>query len=243
MHLHGIYVNKDVLKNEKSFAEYVKRSEDSWNTVMNNIDKLSGSQKELALVYQNAGRSLVDGNTVEGLFTHELGHHAQWTLLDAKTNNAVSSRMSEFAPKISGYANASKSEYLAESFTAYMKGERNILDPEYVRFIDSKAIDKGTKSGIIKEKENNALIINMQFFANKSIPKMESQQLSKAIKSWNEQIVIHKNKISSPEKYHENWDKLDERYKNGLKKHWEHEIKVFSNDIQEAIDELKKRGE
>ena len=137
---HGIFVNKDVLKNEKSFAEYVKRSEDSWNTVMNNIDKLSGSQKELALVYQNAGRSLVDGETVEGMFTHELGHHAQWTLLDAKTNNSVGSKMSEYAPKISGYANASKSEYLAESFSAYMKGERNLLDPEYVKFLDEKAI-------------------------------------------------------------------------------------------------------
>ena len=169
---HGIYVNKDVLKNEKSFAEYVKRSEDSWNTVMNNIDKLSGSQKELALVYQNAGRSLVDGNTVEGMFTHELGHHAQWTLLDAKTNNAVGSRMSEFAPKISGYANASKSEYLAESFSAYMKGERNILDPEYVRFIDSKAIDNGAESGIIREKANRP-IAAITDQAIKSVPVVE----------------------------------------------------------------------
>lgn len=137
---HGIYVNKEVLKNEKTFAEYVKRSEDSWNTVMNNIDKLTGSQKELALTYKNAGRSLVDGDTVEGLFTHELGHHAQWTLLDAKTNNSVGDRMKEYAPKISGYANASKSEYLAESFVAYMRGETDILDREYVRFINSKSI-------------------------------------------------------------------------------------------------------
>lgn len=150
---HGIYINKDVLKNEKTFAEYLKRSDDSWNTVMDNIDKMSGSQKELALTYKNAGRSLVDGQTVEGLFTHELGHHVQWTLLDADTNNAVGRRMSEYAPKISGYANASKGEYLAESFTAYMKGERDILDPEYVEFIDSKTIDKSTKSGIIGEKE------------------------------------------------------------------------------------------
>ena len=145
---HGIYVNKDILKNEKTFAEYVKRSEDSWNIVMNNIDKLSGSQKELALVYQKAGRSLVDGTTVEGMFTHELGHHAQWTLLDAKTNNSVGSRMNEFAPKISGYANASKSEYLAESFGAYIRGERYLLDPEYVRYIDSKAV--GKKGGTSK---------------------------------------------------------------------------------------------
>ena len=161
---HGIFVNKDVLKSEKTFAEYVKRSEDSWNTVMNNIDKLSGSQKELALVYQNAGRSLVDGETVEGMFTHELGHHAQWTLLDAKTNNSVGSKMSEYAPKISGYANASKSEYLAESFSAYMKGERKLLDPEYVKFLDEKAIDNGGKSGILKSSDNHVRI-SMQFFS------------------------------------------------------------------------------
>ena len=33
-------------------------------------------------------------------------------------------------------ANASKTEYLAESFLAYMKGERDILDPEYVKYMD-----------------------------------------------------------------------------------------------------------
>ena len=106
-----------------------------------------------------------------------------------------------------------------------------------------KPVDKSGGSGIIKERENSAHIISMQFFANKNIPKMKSYQLSKSIKSWNEQIEIHKKKIASPELFYEHWDKLDERYKNGLIKHWEHEIKVFSNDIQEATDELNKRGE
>lgn len=109
--------------------------------------------------------------------------------------------------------------------------------------VNNQSLDKPEESGIIKGKESTVLVIDMQFFANKNIPKMESQQLSKSIKSWNEQIEIHKNKIASPEKYYENWDKLDERYKSGLKKHWEHEIKAFSNDIQAATDELKKRGE
>lgn len=168
---HGIYVNKDILKSEKAFAEYVKRSEDSWNTVMNNIDKLSGSQKELALVYQKAGRSLVDGTTVEGMFTHELGHHAQWTLLDAKTNNSVGSRMNEFAPKISGYANASKSEYLAESFGAYIRGERSLLDPEYVWYIDSKAVDIKGKSDIMEEsKAHKQAIDYLEALGIKSVP-------------------------------------------------------------------------
>lgn len=37
----------------------------------------------------------------------------------------------------------------AESFSAYMRGERTLLDPEYSGFIDSKAVDKTVRSGII----------------------------------------------------------------------------------------------
>lgn len=139
---HGIFINKNILKNEKAFAEYLKKSDDAWDLVMKNIENLSDEQKELALLYQKAGRSLVNGRTIEGMFIHELGHHAQWTLLDTKTNNAVGSRMAEYAPKISGYANASKSEYLAESFAAYMKGETDKLDPEFVKFLNGKKVAK-----------------------------------------------------------------------------------------------------
>ncbi len=33
-----------------------KNINEAWDTVMNNIDSLTGSQKELALIYKNAGR-------------------------------------------------------------------------------------------------------------------------------------------------------------------------------------------
>ncbi len=155
---HGIFINKNILKNESAFAEYLKKSQEAWDIVINNIDKLSDKSKETALIYKNAGRSLVDGTTVEGMLKHELGHHVQWTLLDVKTNNLVGSRMSQFSPKISGYANSSKSEYLAESFSAYLKGEYDILDPEYVRFIDSKLLDKSVGSGIIKESSKKSIM-------------------------------------------------------------------------------------
>ena len=117
--------------------EYFEKSKEAFNFVMQNLESLKGSQRELALTYKNAGRDLV-GQNVEDLFIHELGHHAEWTLLDAKSNNLFGSRISEYAPKISGYANANKHEYLAESFAAYMKGERGILDPEFVKFLDDK---------------------------------------------------------------------------------------------------------
>lgn len=133
---HGIYINKEVLKNTDSFDAYLRRSQEAWDIVMKNIDKLSGPQKDLAERYAMAGRDLVSGNSVKGLFTHELGHHVQWTMLDSKTTNDIGSRMKQFAPKLSGYAQASGSEYFAESFVAYMRGEKQLLDPEYVRYLN-----------------------------------------------------------------------------------------------------------
>lgn len=151
---HGIYVNGNVLKNADTLDKYIKESEEAWNIVKNNLDTLKGSQRDLAERYLNAGRSLVDGETVEGLFTHEMGHHVEWTMLDAKTNNSIGSNMSEYASNISGYATASKSEYLAESFTAYMKGERDTLDPQFVGYLDSKNIIANLgNDGIIKVKD------------------------------------------------------------------------------------------
>ena len=135
---HGIFINKDVLKNPQTLDAYMQQSKDAWDLVMNNLDKLSGRQRELAERYANAGRDLVSGDTVEGLFTHELGHHVQWTMLDPKTTNSITSRMQQYAPHLSGYATASNSEYLAESFVAYMKGETDLLDPEYVDILNSK---------------------------------------------------------------------------------------------------------
>ena len=144
---HGIFINKDVLKNPKTLDTYMKRSEDAWDLVMNNLDKLSGRQRELAERYAKAGRDLVSGDTVEGLFTHELGHHVQWTMLDPKSTNSITSRMQEFAPHLSGYATASNSEYLAESFAAYMNGETDLLDPEYVKLLNGKSVSVDAESG------------------------------------------------------------------------------------------------
>ena len=149
---HGININGAVLKDPKALQAYMDRSKDAWGTVMGNLDKLSGRQREMAERYLKAGRELVNGDTVQGLFTHEMGHHVQWTMLDPKTNNFLGSRMSEFSGKISGYATSSKSEYFAESFTAYMKGERDILDPEYVKFLDAKVkpSSRVTPTGVIE---------------------------------------------------------------------------------------------
>ncbi|MCI7686438.1 MAG: minor capsid protein [Clostridiales bacterium] len=83
--------------------------------------------------------------------------------LDAKTNNALGVRMNKYAPKLSGYATASKNEYLAESFVAYNKGELGKIDPEY-----SKAIRKLNGGNISNTSRNmKPVMVN---YSTKNIP-------------------------------------------------------------------------
>lgn len=159
----GIYINKNVLKNAETLAAYNKRAKDAWDTVMSGIDTLNGAEKELALRYKQAGRSIVGDGSVHDYFLHEMGHHVQLQAFDAKTNNLIGSQMSKYAGNLSGYATASKSEYFAESFVALQKGEISKLDPEYVAFMKGRAIDKVGKSGIIKKKVS--VRIDLQHFA------------------------------------------------------------------------------
>ena len=159
----GIYINKNVLKNAETLAAYNKQAKDAWDTVMSGIDTLNGAEKELALRYKQAGRSIVGDGSVHDYFLHEMGHHVQWQAFDAKTNNLIGSQMSKYAGNLSGYATASKSEYFAESFVALQKGEISKLDPEYVAFMKGRAIDKVGESGIIKKKVS--VRIDLQHFA------------------------------------------------------------------------------
>lgn len=176
---HGIYINKNVLKNADSLAEYMKKSDEAWDLIMNNMDKLNAAQKEIAERYAQAGRSLVSGDSVKGLFTHELGHHIQWTMLDAKTTNAVGAKMKQYAPKISGYAQASGSEYFAESFVAFMKGERKLLDPEYVRILENSL----SRTKIIAMKSDSLMVAEPMLFtvSENHVIIASSKQLGKKI--------------------------------------------------------------
>lgn len=128
----------DMKVNAKSVNEYMIKAQESWDLVMSNIGKLTSEQQKVALRYKKAGRSLVQGDSVEGLFIHEMGHHMQWTGVPPKETNNITANKSKYASKISGYATTSNSEYLAESFSAYMNGEKKNLDPDYVSVIEKK---------------------------------------------------------------------------------------------------------
>lgn len=83
--------------------------------------------------------------------------------------------------------------------------------------------------------------IGIQFFANKSIPKYTDHQLEKSIKKWKERIAEHKEKIAHPAEHDEQWETMTETHRKGEIKHWQHEIQIFQDNIQQAEDELKKR--
>lgn len=178
---HGVYINKNVLKNPEALAAYNRQAHEAWDTVMKNMDSLTGAQREIAMRYKQAGRSLVGDGSAHDYFVHEMGHHLQWEAFDAKTNNSIGSRMSQYAGKISGYATASKSEYFAESFAAFKKGEFDKLDPEFVSFMRSKALDKSAGSGIIKLSSK---------FVNPTDPLYTNANKIKPVKGYGD-IIIH----------------------------------------------------
>lgn len=102
-------------------------------------------------------------------------------------------------------------------------------------------LTSGGRSGTINVE--NPLKIDMQFFGNRNLQKMKSSQLIKSIKSWKHEIEEHKDKISHPDEHYPLWDTFDERQQNGYKKHWEKEIQTMQNDVEQAIIELKNRGD
>lgn len=106
----------------------------------------------------------------------------------------------------------------------------------------SAGLTENENSGNINT-ENERVIIGMQSFANKNIPRMSDRELQKSIDSWNQRISEHKLKIKYPEKYCDNWERFDNRYQRGLIRHWNHEINTLNNDINAARKELKRRSE
>ena len=131
-------LNNTLLKNEKAIGQYIKEGNDSFRFVMENINSLSGTKREIAEAYRIAGKSLV-GDSVEDMVTHEIGHHLSYI---PKTNKELSKIQSntnwrETARHLSGYANHSFGEYVAESFNAYCRGESKSLQPEMVKVFES----------------------------------------------------------------------------------------------------------
>ena len=135
----GIYLNSDILGSPEKFNEYIKKSREAFEYVKKNIDKLPPSKRAIAERYIKAGRELTD-DSLEGMILHELGHHAQWTVVPTKLFNELGDNWERVAARISGYAGTNKSEYIAESFVSWMRGEK-LIDSRLQALLEGKLKD------------------------------------------------------------------------------------------------------
>ena len=67
-------------------------------------------------------------------------------------------------------------------------------------------------------------------------------KLSKSIRSREQQIVEHQDKINNPEKYILGWNELLEREQKGNLRHWKNEIRNFTEqaEIEKRVREGRK---
>ena len=133
----NLMINKEICKNTNTIGKYIADGKESFDFVMKNMDKLSGSKLELAKRYEKAGRSLV-GDTFKDMITHETGHHISYMNgVNREISDIInSSDWVEYASNLSGYANHSSGEYIAESWNAYIKGETELLDSKLLEIFE-----------------------------------------------------------------------------------------------------------
>lgn len=133
-------VNRQSMKTMKAAQKAFEAERKATYDLINHPERYDFSKlskRALAVVERSkvSGRSTVP-DTVEETLNHELGHmlekkvftHPKWE--EAKNN------MPQYADGISGYAGENASEYVAESFASYLKGE-SVADPVIVEIFES----------------------------------------------------------------------------------------------------------
>lgn len=142
--LSDFYYNKKYLKSAKTMAAHKKEYADLLEKVLPNIDKAieisegkSNATATLQLRYlkalKNTGRTNVFEPDAYGTTIHELGHYLDdqiFTKAAKESGLDMAESFNNYSGKISAYATSSRQEYVAESFAAYWKCEKDIIDPK-----------------------------------------------------------------------------------------------------------------
>ena len=127
-----------------------------------------------------SGRATVPDNVSE-VIHHEIGHSIEGRIRKSEKYSIIKSNMSQYAENISGYATLNESEYIAESFASYLKGE-NVIDPELKSVFDSlrkgakksaRTIAKSGKSDIIESAIEQLAQRSSKDFKTIILPKQE----------------------------------------------------------------------
>lgn len=135
----AFYLNRKALKTLKTAAETVSENNRVIRKLLDHpedydFSRMSTRLKQIIDAYPQSGRATVP-ETVEEAITHEFGHSLEKLLKKDEAWKDVSSRWGEYAPKVSGYAVTDISEYIAESFASYRKGEK-VTDPLLIEMFE-----------------------------------------------------------------------------------------------------------
>lgn len=136
-----LHFNPKILKNKKSIDAYFNEGEKAYKFCVENLDKFSGSKRELIETYIKAGRSLVAHDTTDrlsALVQHEMGHHIENQIMwkDKTVVQIVKDGFDKYSIHISGYATKTRGEYIAESFCAFINGESDRIDPMLKKYFE-----------------------------------------------------------------------------------------------------------
>lgn len=147
---HELYLNGKWYKNAKTIAAHQKEYDDLFQRVFPNLQKAidtlgdkqdytSRKKRTLWSAMLESGRTNVNTVDTYGTIIHEMGHALDaeiFKLQNTRSTFDIKASMQKYGSKISGYAVESTSEYVAESFAAYWKGETSILDPELLKMFE-----------------------------------------------------------------------------------------------------------
>lgn len=131
----SLVINNKAMKNLDDIAK-------AKATELRIIEKYKANPASVRLAAEDAVKaSLVSGratvaDTFEDVINHELGHAFERLIMKMGNIEQIKSNMSKYAEKISDYATTDLSEYIAESFASYRKGE-NLIDPELKKAFES----------------------------------------------------------------------------------------------------------
>jgi len=136
----SIVLNRDVTKNAKKFLEGLMEDKKAVQNILEHpehydMGRMSTRLRKVIENSKTTGRGSVPDSIQEAVF-HELGHFWEDQMSKDEWNRLVKN-MDKYGSRISGYATDSPSEYLAESFASYMKGEDSI-DPEVRKWFEKK---------------------------------------------------------------------------------------------------------
>ena len=134
---HGFLLNRKSLKDAKTAEKALRENNEvvrKFYADPNRYDR-SKLSKRILNVLENSKQTMraTVPQTVEEALWHELGHALEKPLKKVSNYDKIKSRMPDYAPKVSGYACESVSEYIAESFCLYNRGETSALDPMLIQ--------------------------------------------------------------------------------------------------------------